>query len=154
MIKGQKRHRRVEPSRRPLRLTARDLEAFDYIANYFENSLEELGRRYPEIEGSFRRIDANHFTSVAYRNGKAVARCSLRLGGLSRSASGIEYSTNDAAPAGSFNEQLSVGEDEHTLFLQAMGLCSIVSGKHPGKLTMEGGAELLWSLFIEPLQRK
>ncbi len=42
------------------------------MAKYFEASLEELHQRNPGIEGRFRRIDANRFTAVAYRDGKAA----------------------------------------------------------------------------------
>jgi hypothetical protein len=127
-------------------------EGFEYIARYFENSLDELGRRNPEIEGRFRRIDANRFTAVAYRGGQTIARCTVWLGGLQGRS--IAYSNTDSGTTGGFNESLSVTEDDQALHLESMGLSSITSGGRPRKLAMEGGAELLWSLFIEPLQRK
>lgn len=40
-------------------------EGFEYIAKFFESSLEELVRRNPGLEQSFRRIDANRFTAAA-----------------------------------------------------------------------------------------
>ncbi|MEM9238859.1 MAG: toll/interleukin-1 receptor domain-containing protein [Pseudomonadota bacterium] len=55
-------------------------EAFDYMAKYFENSLTELESRNPEIEGAFRRIDANRFTAVCYRGGKKVSACTIFTG--------------------------------------------------------------------------
>jgi hypothetical protein len=45
-------------------------DGFEYIAKFFENSLEELVRRNPGLQQSFRRIDANRFTSAAYRDGE------------------------------------------------------------------------------------
>lgn len=56
-------------------------EAFDFIARFFENSLNELGQRNQGVEGSFRRVDANRFYATIYRNGKDVARCTIYMGG-------------------------------------------------------------------------
>ena len=127
-------------------------EAFEYIAKYFDASLEELHNRNPNIEGGFRRIDANRFTAVAYRDGKAVARCAVFLGGLGER--GIGYSNNDAGGGSGFNEMLSVREDDQTLYLEPMGIAIFRGGDSPRKLTLEGGAEELWSMFVEPLQRR
>ena len=55
--------------------------AFDYMAKYFENSLSELSTRNPEIDGTFRKLDANRFSAVAYRNGQALSRCTVFMGG-------------------------------------------------------------------------
>jgi hypothetical protein len=129
-------------------------EAFEYLAKFFESSLHELAQRNAEIEGTFRRIDANRFTAVAYRSGQAAARCSISLGGLGLFSGGIAYSANDAAESNSFNERLSVGADEHALFLTALGMSRLGHGNERGKLSMQGGAELFWGLFIEPLQRR
>src|SRR5215211_4585358 len=42
-------------------------EAFEYIANYFENSLAELKERNPEIDYRYRPIDPHNFTPTAYK---------------------------------------------------------------------------------------
>lgn len=62
----------------------------------FENPLDELVKRHPGIEISFRRIDAHQFTAVAYRDGKAQARCRIFMGAF---IGGIAYSANDRGPA-------------------------------------------------------
>jgi len=129
-------------------------EAFEYFAKHFENSLTELAHRNPGVEGKFRRIDANRFTAVAYRNGQALARSSIRLGDRGFGA-GITYSNSDSASDGSFNESLSVENDDQTLYLKPLGMRTMSYGDHKKeKLSVEGGAELYWSLFIEPLQRR
>ena len=129
-------------------------EAFDYIAKFFENSLE-LANRNPGVEGKFRHIDANRFSAVAYRDGRSVARCSIRLGDRSGFAAGITYSHNDSAADGSFNENLSVENDDQALYLKPLGMSTIGrGGRTEEKLSSEGGAELYWGLFIEPLQRR
>jgi hypothetical protein len=129
-------------------------DAFDYIAKYFEGSLAELSARNPGIEGRFRRIDANRFTAVAYRNGKAVARCAIRLGDRTGYIAGITYSHDDSAADGSYNECLSVEHDDQRLYLKPLGMSTMRRGsREENRLSMEGGAELYWELFIEPLQR-
>jgi hypothetical protein len=52
-------------------------ESFEYIANYFEGSLKELESRNKGIEGSFRRVDADHFSAAAYRDGELAASCRI-----------------------------------------------------------------------------
>jgi hypothetical protein len=128
-------------------------EAFEFMAKYFENSLEELGKRNPGISGQFRRIDANRFTAVAYRDGKAAARCGIRLGHPTGMLSGITFSYNDSADNGSYNESLSVENDDQALYLKALGM-NVRGQKGEGKLSLEGAAEVYWELFIEPLQRR
>jgi hypothetical protein len=129
-------------------------EAFEFIAKFFHNSLGELAARNPGIEVRFRQIDANHFTAVAYRDGQAVARCKIALGDRSGFVSGITYSHNDSASSGSYNESLSVEADEQALYLKPFGMSMMGrGGREASKLSPEGGAELYWGMFIEPLQR-
>lgn len=56
---------------------------------------------------------------------------------------------NDSAPDGSFYEQLSVSNDGYSLFLKPLGKAM----RAQGPLSLEGGAEYYWEMFIEPLQR-
>jgi hypothetical protein len=129
------------------------IQAFDYLAKFFENSLAELGRRNPGVDGTFRRIDANRFTCVAYRDGKTVARCTVFMGG-GHFGGGIAYTSSETTESNSFNENLSVEADDQALYLRGMGMSRIGRGGRDGeKLSLEGAAELYWDLFIEPLQR-
>ncbi|MDV7212493.1 toll/interleukin-1 receptor domain-containing protein [Azotobacter beijerinckii] len=50
------------------------IDTFEYIARYFENSLKELQARNPGYEGVFRRVDANRFFATIYKDGQDVAR--------------------------------------------------------------------------------
>jgi hypothetical protein len=124
-------------------------DAFNYVANYFEGSLTELQRRNPGVETSYKRVDANHFTAAVYVDGKAKSRCRISCGGMRSFSSGITYSMNDSAPDGSFNEQLSVSNDGYSLFLKPLGMAM----RAQGPLSLEGGAEYYWEMFIEQLQR-
>lgn len=126
-------------------------DCFDYMAKFFEGSLEELHARNPGIETSFRRVDANRFTAVIYRAGKAVARCKIMLGGMF--GRGITYSSDDRASDGSCNESLSVEADEQALFLKALGMSHITREHASQHLSFEGASEYYWAMLIEPLQR-
>jgi len=128
------------------------LETFDYIARFFEGSLEELGARNSGIEGTFRRIDANRFSAVIYREGKAIARCTIFVGG-GHFANGIAYSATETSDSNSFNENLTVQADDQMLYLKSMGM-SHYRGSQNEKLSQEGAAELYWGMLIEPLQRR
>ena len=124
-------------------------EAFDYMAKYFENSLSELSSRNAPIDGAFRRLDANRFSAVVYRDGKALSRCTVFMGG--QHFGGIAYSATENATTNGFNENLTVEADEQTLFLRSMGMAHFGQSKDQ-KLTFEGAAETYWQMFIKPLQ--
>lgn len=125
------------------------LESFEYIALYFENSLSELQSRNPGFEGVYRRIDANRFSAVIYKDGHDVARGTVFTGG--QFGAGIYYSQGDSLSSNSYNEALSVNADDQALYLTILGM-SQYSGRDQ-KLSQEGAAEMLWSIVITPLQR-
>ena len=125
-------------------------EGFEYIAKFFENSLEELVRRNPGLEQNFRRIDANRFTASAYRDGEKVCRGSASLGGSTMGSESIEYSMTDEPRHGGMNEAVLVKADDQMIFFEAMGMQSF--GNSKDKLTFQGAAELFWEIFIRALQ--
>lgn len=126
------------------------IEAFDYMAKFFENSLMELGQRNDGIDGDFRRVDSNRFTAAIYRGGKAVSRCTIFMGG-GLSSSGISYVDGESMSSNTMNESVTVHDDEQSLFLRSMGMQSFGRDRDE-HLTMEGAAETYWSLFIQRLQ--
>jgi hypothetical protein len=75
------------------------------------------------------------------------------MGGDHLTSNSIGFRSDDTGATGSMNENLTVQPDEQTLYLKAL-----MSGFHQGgrdrKLTMQGAAEYLWELFMEPLQRE
>jgi hypothetical protein len=129
------------------------LEAFEYLARFFETSLTELEARNPGIESSFRRIDANRFIAAVYRNGKAEARCTVFIGGGHFGSSGIGYVHGETTSSNGFNEQLSVHADDQSMFLRSMGMSTFGGRNRDESLSLEGAAELYWDMFIGPLQR-
>jgi hypothetical protein len=125
-------------------------EGFEYIANYFENSLQELVRRNPELDQTFRRIDANNFTAAAYQEGEKVCKGSASASGNAMGGGGISYSMTDEPRPGTMNEALYVKADDQMLYFEALGMQSF--GHEKEKLTFQGAAEALWDIFIRPLQ--
>lgn len=126
-------------------------ETFEYMARFFEQSLAELQARNPGVEGVFRRVDANRFFAVVYREGNAVARCTVFMGG-GGFFGGIGYSANETTDSNSFNECLNVQADDQALYLQGMGMAHI--GRADAKLSQEGASELYWAMLIQPLQHR
>ncbi|MGK2906301.1 MAG: toll/interleukin-1 receptor domain-containing protein [Desulfuromonadales bacterium] len=130
-------------------------ESYEYIANFFEGSLQELGGRNPEIETDFRRIDANHFTAKVYLQGKQKCGSKIWLGSRRGFVGGIAYRGNDSLQDylddNSFNEAMNVENDGYALFLKPLGMQRMGQGIE--MLTQEGAAEYFWGLFISSLQR-
>ena len=125
-------------------------DAFEYMARFFESSLEELGKRHGDLQTRFKRIDARTFTAAIYQNGRAVARCGIRFGGSRGFGGGITFSHDDNASSNSFNESLTIEATEQALGLRPLGM-----GGGAGKmshLTFDGAAEYYWEMLMAPLQ--
>lgn len=127
-------------------------DSFDYISRYFESSLEELQQRNENITAKFKRIDANTFTSSIYDEGTRATECTIWKGAQHSFAGGIAYNSGITTSKNSYSESLSVNNDGYTLNLRSIGNNHFGFGQDD-KLSQEGGAELLWGLLIEPLQR-
>ena len=125
-------------------------EAFAYIANFFENSLEELGPRNPGIEGRIRRSGETRFTAAIYQGGSKISACTIFLS-QDYGSGEIRFAHGEQDASNGWNESVSVDADDHALFLKPMGMMAYGSHDEP-KLTMQGGAELLWDALIRPLQ--
>jgi len=67
-------------------------ESYKFIANYFENTLDELKRRTPEVSSRFNRINSNHFSAAVYVNGHYKSGCRIWIGDRFISKA-IAYST-------------------------------------------------------------
>lgn len=122
-------------------------EAFEFIANFFENSLQEVKARNPGHETRFKCLDANKFTAAIYRDGNALSRCQIRLGGPF--GKGITYSQGEGND-NSMNGMLSVEATDQELRLKPV-LSAFGAGKD-NLLSLEGAAEYYWEMFLQPLQ--
>ncbi|KUO51795.1 MAG: hypothetical protein APF78_00675 [Sphingomonadales bacterium BRH_c3] len=127
------------------------VQTFEYMAKFFENSLDELERRNDGIECDFRQVDANRFTASIYQHGNAVARCTVFLGGDRFTGQGISFVHGETTESNSYNESISVAADEIEMYLTSFGMSAIFGGDEQ-KLSKQGAAELYWSLLIQPLQ--
>jgi len=125
-------------------------QGFEYIAKFFENSLQELTRRNPGLDQTFRRIDANTFTAAAYVDGEKVCKGSVSVSGRNMGGDAIEYSMSDEHPGHGMNEALYVKSDDQTMYFEPLGMQAY--GREKEKLTFQGAAEVFWEIFIRPLQ--
>ena len=124
--------------------------AFSYLERFFENSLDELGKRNPGFEGRFRRLGENRFTATIYQGGSRVSCCTVYIR-RDFGESQICFADREVEKSNTWNKSLSVGHDEQTLFLEPLGMMGF-GGQEHAKLSMQGGAELFWGAFIMPLQ--
>jgi len=125
-------------------------DAYDYIAGFFENSLAELKARNTGVDINFERIDSQSFEASVYREGNRLTQCGIWTSSQDRFGGDIVYSRNGVT-RGSFNESLSIHADDYTLGLKPLGI-SAFGNRRDQLLSNEGAAEMLWNLFIEPLQ--
>lgn len=127
-------------------------ETFDFIARFFDGSLQELQTRHPQFQGRFSRVDARRFTASIYKDGKSVSQCTIVHGGAFGGSGSreITYSNQISTHTNSFNEALTITEDSQTLYLKPM--MSMARGV-VDKLAATGAAEYLWSMLMEPVQR-
>lgn len=125
------------------------IEAFEYMANYFEGSLSELKKRNPDIDTKYRRIDSNTFSATMYKNGSEINRCSIWIGDKKTFTSGIFYSTS--GHGNSYNESLCIENDGYSMFLKPLGMAFYHQERNKN-LSFEGGSEYYWSMFIKSLQ--
>lgn len=130
-------------------------ESFEYIANFFENSLAELSNRNPEVGTNFKRIDANHFSAIVYIAGKKVTQCRIWIRGSSHLyGNDIAYSSNASGSDNSINESMSIVDDGYALFLQPLGMAFFASQQNVKKLlSQRGAAEYFWNILLRPLQQ-
>lgn len=129
-------------------------EGFEFIARFFENSMQELVKRNPDarIDYRFQRVDATHFTAALYQNGQKVCKGSASIAGGVMGRESIEYVMDDNPRHGGMNEAVSVKADDQMLYFQALGMQSY-GRRDKEKLSPQGAAEIFWDLFIQPLQR-
>ena len=126
-------------------------DGFEYIAKFFQNSLDELVRRNSGLEKAFRRIDANRFTAAVYQDGEKICKASLSIGEGGMGSESIQYSMTDEPRHGEMNEAIYVKTDDQAIYFEPLGMQTFGHGKE--KLAFEGAAEFFWDIFIRPLQR-
>jgi hypothetical protein len=125
--------------------------SYEYIARFFDGSLEALQARNPQIKTRFKRLDETSFNAFVYENGKRVAQCFVYYGGSAFGSDSIIYSNSNDNQRNSYNDSLRVVDDGYMLQLEAMGMG--MWGREQDKaLSQQGAAEYYWNLFINHLQ--
>ncbi|MHB8858643.1 MAG: toll/interleukin-1 receptor domain-containing protein [Thermoleophilia bacterium] len=125
-------------------------DSYEYMARYFEGSLQELSIRNDQIKTRFKRLSETSFAAFVYERGERIAQCSIWYGAGNLGSPGIVFSQSGEDLRSSFNDYLTVLDDGYTLQLKPMGMQ--VGRLHDEFLSQEGGAEYFWSLFIRLLQ--
>ena len=123
-------------------------DSFEYVARFFEGSMQELAERNTRITSKYRSVDANCFTATLYRQGQEISSCTVWFGSRSGLGGGINYCNGINLDGNTYNESLNVEDTGYALFLTGAGFTSDSNqqfGEH-------GAAEHLWGLFIERLQ--
>jgi hypothetical protein len=124
---------------------------YEYIARYFEGSLQELSERNQQIKTRFKRLSETSFAAFIYDSGERVAECSVYYGEGVLGSPGIAFSHSGDVRRNSYNESLSVIDNGYTLQLNPLGM-QFFNSRADEALTQQGAAEYYWSLFIRPLQ--
>ena len=125
-------------------------EAFEYILQYFENSLQALQAENSGLRTNFRRVDNVSFEARAYVDGQEASRCGIWLGGFG-DMDEVLFSFDGVSNRNSFNESMSVVDDDYTLFLEPIGMAQIGQLQN-SNLNLQDAAEYFWSIFIEHLR--
>ncbi|MGD9489196.1 MAG: toll/interleukin-1 receptor domain-containing protein [Calditrichaceae bacterium] len=126
-------------------------DSYEYMARYFEGSLQELTERNPQIKTRFKRLSETSFSAFIYDNGERVAECSVYYAQSTNSSSEIAYSYSGNVQRNSYNESISVVDNGYTLQLKPLGL-QMQDARHQDVYSKQGAAEYYWSLFIRKLQ--
>jgi len=125
-------------------------ESFEYMARYFEGSLDELTKRNSLIKTRFKRLSETSFNAYIYEKGERGAQCTIWYG-RGNFGSSIAYSNSGELHENSFNESLSVIDDGFTLQLKPLGM-SMLGGRREEFFSQQGAAEFYWNMLIHPLQ--
>lgn len=125
--------------------------SYEYMARFFEGSLQELSARNPHIKTRFKRLDETSFSAFIYDSGERVAECSVYYGRSGWGSPGISFSHSGEVRRNTFNESFSIVDDGYTLQLKPLGM-QIHDNRRESTFSQQGAAEYYWSLFIRPLQ--
>ena len=125
-------------------------EGIQFLSRFFENSLQEICARNPELEQDFHQKDADSFEASLYQNGQRVCHCGIWKTGGGMALGDICYSQAGVS-TNSCNDAVTL-EDDGTM----LGFRSMMGGMsgygRDSLLTCEGVAEYFWDSFIRPIK--
>lgn len=126
-------------------------ESFEFIANYFETSLQELKVVNSHLASDFLRLDARGFEAHIFIEGQERSRCGVWLGNQF-GWNNIHFSSEGVNTIHGCEELMSVDDDGYELFLKAMGMPGRQQVNDLTRLERKDAAEYYWSLLLERLQ--
>jgi hypothetical protein len=127
-------------------------EAFDFIYRFFENTVVELQRRNPTIEGIVKRSNDERFTIELFQNGSRASSATVFVSRSYGNHPMIAYATGLTDQSNSMNGGFRVEHDDQIQFLKPW-MFMFGRGDEEAKLSFHGAAELLWEQVVAPLQR-
>jgi hypothetical protein len=125
--------------------------AFEFVAEFLLNSIEELKSRHPTIDGRLQQLDAKRFTVALYKNGKKQSAMTVFLGGMFGTGRQISFNYSDTGDSNSSNGHFSLQEGQDDLRFNA-DLFDFGYRSHPEGLESIHVAEVLWERLMKPLQ--
>jgi len=126
-------------------------QTFEFVTEFFANSLAEVQARALHVEGSIVNLDANRFTAAAYRDGRKAAAITVFMGGMSRTGREISFHLSDDGATNTSNGSFYISDDEGELAFKS--LFGSFRGSQEKLVGSEEVAEQIWSAFFEPLSR-
>lgn len=125
--------------------------AFEFVAELFANSLDELHRRHPDIYGEVDRRTSDILVATAFRDGKRRSAMTVFIGHTVY-RDGISFNRSDAGEKGSMNASYAPVEDvDRLVFKNQFGA---MRGDNTLYLDQAGLAEEIWAEFISSLQSR
>lgn len=128
-------------------------EAFEFMFRFFENTVAELQKRNPTIEGIVRRSNAERFTVELFQNGSRASSATVFVSRSYGSDPMIAYSSGLTDRSNSMNGGFRVEHDDQIQFLKPWMFMFGRGGDDEAKLSFHGAAEILWEQVVAPLQR-
>ncbi len=129
-------------------------KSFAILQEYFKKALSKLQAQYKDIETDYTEIHNYKFVCTTYLHGDVSNKCKIWIGGP-HSNDAIAYNEGDFNfdNDSSFNDWLSVCDDETGLGLKASGMSWNMQGNNKDHaLSPEKASEYLWLRFTDHLK--
>jgi hypothetical protein len=127
-------------------------QTFEFVSEYFANSLAEVQTRAGDVEGAMTPVDANRFTAAAYRDGRKAAAITVYLGGMAHSGRELSFHLSDSGATNTSNGSFYVADDGGRIGFK--GLFDNYGRSREELHGQEEVAERIWSAFFEPMSRR
>lgn len=126
-------------------------EGFEYLVNFFENSLEEIKKRNTGLDVDFQMRDADSFSCIIYQNGQKACQCGIWRSHRGSGLGDICYSQGGISK-NSCNESMTIDNNDQIIGFRPLMGSHMMSENRDTLLTNEGMAEHFWEMFVYPLQ--